>query len=92
MGKLRKMRSVIFYQKLKWEVDFFYDQNDQCYFTMAEVEMPEGKDRPKEIPPFLKEYCLYEVPLTDDRFANKRLGDVYYATQLLKEISSRKPI
>jgi hypothetical protein len=50
--------------------------------VLAEVELKEGSPRPKRLPEFIKKHLLYEVPLTDDRFSNKRLGDVDYATRL----------
>lgn len=90
IGKLRKKRYVILddvgnrigHKAVKWEVDFFFDQHDHIYFAMAEVELPEGFRRPDRIPSFIEDHLLYEVPLTDDRFSNKRLGDVAYTKEL----------
>jgi len=91
VGKLKKDRYVIKHDGICWEFDFF-KANDQTYFLLAEVELSEGAPRPKTIPPMLEEYLLFEVPLTDDRFSNKRLGDVNYAKQLYKEISGDKDV
>jgi len=85
VGKLKKDRYVIEDKGIKWEVDFF-KKGHHLYFVMAEVELPEGASRPKLVPDFLKEYILYEVPLTDDRFSNKRLSEVEFATNLYHQI------
>jgi len=94
IGKLRKKRYIILddvgnhynHKPLKWEVDFFFDQHDHMYFVMAEVELPEGAGRPDRLPAFIEEYLLYSVPLTDDRFSNKRLGDVAYTKELYQQL------
>lgn len=67
-----------------WEVDFFKKKGD-LYFVLAEVELEEGSPR-IALPDFIKDNLLYEVPLTDDRFGNKRLGDVEYATEMYQKI------
>ncbi len=79
--KLKKDRYIYEQGGLKWEIDLFKD-SDRVYFILAEVELPEGSLRPKKMPPFLERHLLYEVQLTDDRFSNKRLADVDYATKL----------
>ena len=60
------------------------------YFVQAEVELEEGSNKPEEIPEFLREFLLYEVPLTDDRFSNKRLSDVEFASRLYKSLVEKK--
>jgi CYTH domain-containing protein len=93
VGRLKKDRYVIHgwdddlpgNKKTPWEVDFFKKGN--LYFVLAEVELEEGSLRPKHLPGFIKKDLLYEVPLTDDRFGNKRLGDVEYATSLYEKIA-----
>lgn len=85
VGKLKKIRHVVEHKGANWEVDFFY-KGCHLYFVMAEVELPEGSSRPKEIPSFIKEHLLLEVQLTDDRFSNKRLGDAEYATKIYNEL------
>lgn len=84
VGKLKKNRYAIDNEGVTWELDLFKKGN--LYFILAEVELEEGAPRPKSVPQFLKDYILYEVPLTDDRFSNKRLGDAEYATNLYKQI------
>jgi len=84
VGKLKKDRYAIDNEGITWELDFF--KKGTLYFILAEVELEEGAPRPKSVPGFLKEYILYEVPLTDDRFSNKRLGDAEYATGLYAAI------
>lgn len=91
MGKLKKTRHILEDKKgRKWEVDFFFDQSGYCYFAMAEIELPEGKECPKNLPSFIKSHLIYGVPLTDDRFSNKRLGDVNYATELYKSLTNKE--
>ncbi len=87
VGKLKKDRYVIDHKGITWELDFF-KKGHHLYFVLAEVELPEGSSRPKFVPDFFKDYVLYEVPLTDDRFSNKRLAEVEFATQLYQELTS----
>lgn len=86
VGKLKKYRHVVDNEGIKWEVDLFFKGNHQ-YFVLAEVELEEGSPRPKILPDFLKQWVVYEVPLTDDRFSNKRLGDVEFATDLYNKMA-----
>ena len=85
VGRLTKNRYIMDIKGTTWELDFFH-KGDHLYFVQAEVELDEGAPRPKKVPDFLKDYILYEVPLTDDRFSNKRLGDIEYANRLYKEL------
>lgn len=91
VGKLKKRR----YIKLDnygntWDIDFLYAKSDSCYFSLAEVELDEGAPRPKKLPDYIGEFLVYPVDLTDDRFSNKRLGDVDYATCLYKSLISKE--
>lgn len=94
MNKLEKVRYVCSDDKNQvWEVDFFKDHNSTNYFCLAELEMPEGQKEPEFIPKFIKNNLLFEVPLTDCRFASKLLADIRYATDIykqLKEYASEK--
>lgn len=81
VGKLKKDRYVFDQHGIKWELDIL-KHDGLVYFIIAEVELMEGTSRPKEMPTFLQPFSLYEVPLDDDRFSNKRLGDVNYAREL----------
>jgi CYTH domain-containing protein len=87
ISKLRKDRHKLVDGKNTWDIDLFYNESDFCYFILAEVELPEGADRPKKLPDLLKKKVIYEVPLTDDRFSNKRLGDAFYAMDLYKKLN-----
>lgn len=69
----------------KWEIDFFED-NNEVYFSVVEIELEEGASRPTEIPEFIKNHIIYQVDLTDYRFSNRKLDDVEYAKKLLKSI------
>jgi len=72
------------------ELDVFLAENDRLpYFAMAEVEMPEGAS-PPNLPEWLRWHVLFEVPLTDDRFSNKMLGDQQYACELYKTLRDIK--
>lgn len=84
---LKKHRYIYDVKGMKWELDLFYDQKGggELYFAMVEIELEEGSSRP-EVPYFIKPFVLYEVPLTDDRFSNKRLVDAEYARQLYEEV------
>ena len=98
-NKVKKLRYQILsgIPEIDWfvEVDCFYCKSastdgwpyvsDVPYLIMAEVEMPEGMDRPK-LPEFLQKHLLYEVPLTDNRFSNTNLGDVEYTTRLYQNL------
>lgn len=90
IGKLKKYRYELEDSVgHKWELDFFYDPLKAMYFAMAEVEVEEGHGRPAT-PRFIKDFLIYEVPLTDDRFANKRLGDLEYAKKLYEGLGHKK--
>lgn len=82
--KVRKCRHTINYRRLgqRWEVDFLHDEENNWYFALAEIEMKEGEEAPTELPFFIKDFLVYKVPLTDDRFSNRKLGDVKYASDL----------
>lgn len=82
---LTKDRYIYEHNDIKWEIDFF-KQKDEIYFILAEAELPEYAPRPKKLPSFLKKHLVYEVPLTDDRFSNKRLGDVEYAVRMYSQL------
>lgn len=87
VGRVKKDRYVIDNNGINWEIDFFKNA-ENLYFVLAEVELEEGLPR-IELPDFLKNIVIYEVPLTDDRFSNKKLGDVEYATNIYKELTKR---
>ena len=87
MNKLEKIRYLVPDQQGQiWEIDFFKDHNGINYFCLAELEMPEGQRTPKFMPKFIKENLVFEVPLTDCRFASKLLADIRYASDLYKLI------
>lgn len=88
-NRLRKKRHVVHIGKYTWEVDVFFDDHDERYFVLAEVECKEGESRPA-VPSLLAPHILYEVPLTDGRFSNKHLGNVEYAKSLYNELLSGK--
>jgi len=84
VGKLKKERFSFDNGNVTWELDFFLNHN-QVYFVLVEAELPEGESRP-EMPSFLQPFLLYKAELEDDRFSNKRLGDVDYSTKIYKEL------
>lgn len=83
IGKLKKDRYVFKKFGTEWELDLF-KYNGEVYFIMLEVELEENMPRPKTLPDFIKNYVLHEVDLSDDRFSNKRLGDVNYSKCIYK--------
>jgi CYTH domain-containing protein len=85
VGKLSKDRYVFDENCVDWELDLM-KRDGGIYFILAEVELPEGARRPKVMPWFMQKHSLYEVPLSDDRFSNKRLGDVNYARDLYNQL------
>lgn len=86
VGRLSKDRYVtIDNSGADWEIDFFKNSGD-LYFVLAEVELEECSPRIILIPHFIRDNLLYEVPLTDERFGNKRLGDVGYARSIYQKI------
>ena len=82
--RVSKVRYFFPSAKYTWELDVL-KRDEETYFILAEVELPEGSPRP-QAPPFFEKYVLYEVDLTDTRFSNKKLGDVEYATDLYRQI------
>lgn len=86
LNKLIKYRHIV-KDKMdnSWEIDFFKDYNNENYFAMAELELPEGQS-PKFIPDFIKSNLIYEVPLTDTRFSSKLIADVRYAIEINKSL------
>lgn len=86
---LSKDRYVYNDGALKWEIDFFFEESGRIYFILAEVELPEGAPRPRKMPDFLQKHLLMEVPLTDDRFSNRKLGDVEYANKLYQGLTNK---
>lgn len=79
MNKVYKVRNLT---PEGWEIDFFLDHRSEVYLVMAEYEMPEGQEAPKEIPDYISENLIYEVPLTDFRFSSKLLSDVRYSKEI----------
>ena len=74
-----------------WSVDFIKDDKGKTRFIMAEVEMPEGQEKPKSIPDVLKDFIAYAVPKGNKRFSNKSLSDQDHARKMLKEIGLTLP-
>jgi CYTH domain-containing protein len=89
LNKLEKIRYVVKDKKDVWELDFFKDYQGQTYFALAEVELPEGVPAPDKLLDIVSRNLLYEVPLTDNRFGNKLLGDARYAADILHNIKSK---
>lgn len=74
----------------KWEIDLFH-KNEKIYFALIECEVPEENTvfRVDELPEFLRNDIVYTPLLGDSRFTSKKLADVNYATNLLKEIKNK---
>ena len=72
----------------KWEVDFFQDpRNNTFYFTMAELEVPEGVTSIEYIPPFIQDHVLFYVPQDqNNEYSSKKLENVKYADKLRNKL------
>ena len=80
-GEVTKVR----YKYQGWDVDFFkyFDRN---YIAIAEIELPSGVKQPTLIPALILENLIYQVPMEDKRFSNKKIGNLSYAISLLDEL------
>lgn len=68
---------------LRWDIDLLLDAAGDCYFAMAECEMPEAMDAPPEVLPALAPFVAYAVPRARQaEFVNARLADPGYAAAL----------
>lgn len=86
MNKVYKTRIVL----QGWEIDFFKDHDGNDYFVMAEFEMPEGQEKPENIPLFISQNLVFEVPLNDTRFSSKMISDVRHAKDLYNTLTKEK--
>ena len=88
---LHKTRYVIPVGGFKWEIDLFYDRKrTNLYFIMAEIELPEGAKQPKDIPDFITENLLFEVPIGNKGFSSLELQNMDYATKLYNSLLEEK--
>ena len=69
-----------------WDIDFFKRHNGKNYIAIAEIEMLPLQKAPKFIPIIIKRNIIHNVDINDNRFSNKKLGNIKYANQLLKKI------
>lgn len=70
-----------------WDVDFFWDDEGDIYFCLAECEMPTGRKAPLNIPKFISQHLIYAVPREENsKFASKKIQDVSYAKNLLLKL------
>lgn len=68
-----------------WEIDFF-KTGGGVYFVQAEIELPESQKAPEEIHPLVKKYLIHSVDIGDNRFTSKKLGNIKYAKNLLRNL------
>ena len=79
----KRRRSQIDRHGLHWDIDLLLDAAGDCYFAMAECEMPEAMEVPPEVLPALAPYIAYAVPRDrQTEFLNSRLADPAYAAGL----------
>ena len=83
--QLSKRRYKVYNDNEVWEIDFFRD-NGQTYFIMAEVELPEGKDRPDAIPSWLEHSILFEDSHRGSSLTSSKLSSVAYASSIYNSI------
>lgn len=72
-----------------WDVDFFLDENNEVYFIMAEVELPENQIEPQKYPDIIAKNIVYRVTQDDNRFTSKNLSDPEYARNLMLDIPEK---
>lgn len=74
-----------------WEVDFFRMANRKgFYLVMAEVELPQGVEKPNLLPAFIQSNLLHEVTFGDKRFNSKNLTKPAVVAELLEQIRNGK--
>ena len=87
INKLVKDRYVV-EDDFDWEIDFFKN-DEKRYFVLAEVELEEGSSK-VELPSFVVDWLKYEVPLTDNRFANTKLSDLEHVSRIYNQLNGVK--
>ncbi len=86
---LYKYRYIVFDEQNKtWEIDFFQDPMIKSfYFTMAELEAPEGVVGIEYVPSFIQDHVLFYVPQEQNsKYSSKNIVDVEYAENLYNEL------
>lgn len=81
---LTKRRYKIQTKTAEWDIDFLKNKKLGTYFVLAEAEMPDGQTDPGVIPQDIINHMILEVKELSG-FGNKKLSNVKYATNLLKE-------
>ena len=80
--EVSKVRFKFIVDEFTWDVDFLKDQNN-TYFSLAEVELP-ADERTVPVPPStLKDYVLGGTGRHDKTLSNKRLLNVEYAKRVV---------
>lgn len=85
VSRVKKTR----YKVYGWDVDFFYE-DDKRYFALAEIEMPEGQESPKEIPKVISENIIYVVSKDDNRFSSRKLSSRTFAQKVFSTVSTTR--
>ena len=85
--RLNKLRFMLEVGDVHWDIDLFYDNDGDRYFSLAEAEMPEDMLYPADIPAFLKETIRYAVPRNKTKdYSSKNLSSPKYAKELLSKL------
>ena len=82
VNKVTKVRYI--YQG--WEIDFFKNAIGGNYLAVAEIELLPWQKAPTHIPDLIKNFIIFTVPIEDNRFSNKKLGNQKYASKLLASV------
>jgi CYTH domain-containing protein len=85
--KIHKIRYTIVDEYLNtWDIDFFYDSNNNLYFCMAECELLDEKAiEPEKILSFVNDFLVYQVPRNETKmFTSRKISDIDYAQKLTK--------
>lgn len=87
--KIIKIRHLIYDKADRiWEVDeFFKRKENQPYCVLAEIELPETASRPSNLPNFITDHLVFEVPLGDSRFSNKKLWNLEHVNELYLQLA-----
>lgn len=74
-----------------WVADRFLDSNGDCYFVLAECEIPQNHLRPKHFPATIPSNMIHEVPRDEHfRFSSYALSNIDYAKKLYDELKRGK--
>ncbi|MDC7683522.1 hypothetical protein PQU92_09560 [Asticcacaulis sp. BYS171W] len=84
---IRKTRYIKETDDGEWVVDCLRDETGAVYFVLAEVELQRFQVAPDQVPLEIADDIIHAVAANDNRFTNKKLADILYARNLLRDVS-----